>query len=433
MRTSAHIFLLAVLILTLAIPPNARAKLLVTRDVLAEYVEDRLSRLEGREKLDREEAAELNFIRENRHNLHKLADFYGMRIKEKIPQRISAVERPSAREIQGKPAEEIPPSPPITPDTVELERETGLIEATPAKTSEPEEKSVSFMPDEEMAEGKRAGKGEPEKVEEKIATEDVIADERAISPLETSSPSVESQTAVTAQKSVPQPYQLTHADDLKHTVAPNKISAPGRIHQINQTNQINETNEIDQTNQINGINEIHQTNQINETNEIDQTNQINETNEIHQTNQINQTNEINQISQINQIAHHKPASLVATDEEVRQFLATYVERYTQKDRDGLLSLFSPKAIQNQRNGFDEIKEMYSDFFNKSHELRYRIADATIDIYQNAVEVTARYEVDQILKKKGNKKLWTGHIRWILVREDGKLRIRFIDFRPQESP
>jgi hypothetical protein len=418
MRTSAQIFLLAVLILTLAIPPNARAKLLVTRDVLAEYVEDRLSRLEGREKLDREEAAELNFIRENKHNLHKLADFYGMRIKEKIPQWISARERPSAREIQGKPAEEIPPSPPITPDTVELERETGLIEATPAKTSEPEEKSVSFMPDEEMAEGKRAEKGEPEKVEGKIAKKDVIADERAISPLETSSPPVESQTAVTAQKSVPQPYQLTHADDLKHTVAPNKISAP------NQINQINEINEIDQTNQINGINEIHQTNQINQTNGTNEINEIDETNE---TDQIDETN------QINQIAHHKPASLVATDEEVRQFLATYVERYTQKDRDSLLSLFSPKAIQNQRNGFDEIKEMYSDFFNKSHELRYRIADATIDIYQNAVEVTARYEVDQISKKKGNKKLWTGHIRWILVREDGKLRIRFIDFRPQESP
>ncbi len=60
-------------------------------------------------------------------------------------------------------------------------------------------------------------------------------------------------------------------------------------------------------------------------------------------------------------------------------------------------------------------------------------DTKIQIYQNAVEVWARYEIDQTLEKGGKKRVWTGEIRWILLRENGDLRIRFLDFRPQESP
>jgi len=141
---------------------------------------------------------------------------------------------------------------------------------------------------------------------------------------------------------------------------------------------------------------------------------------------------VRQPNQLSRIVQSKPPSLIATDEEVRQFFAGYAERYTQKDIDGFLSLFSPNAVQNQRDRFDEIKRIYSDFFDKSRELQYHIEDTKIEIYQNVVEVRGRYKVVQIGRKGGKKKVWRGDIHWVLVREDGALRIRFLDFRPQRS-
>jgi len=57
----------------------------------------------------------------------------------------------------------------------------------------------------------------------------------------------------------------------------------------------------------------------------------------------------------------------------------------------------------------------------------------IEIFQNAVEVWGRYEIDQRVKEGGEKKVWRGDIRWVLVKEDGALKIRFLDYKPQESP
>jgi curved DNA-binding protein CbpA len=129
-----------------------------------------------------------------------------------------------------------------------------------------------------------------------------------------------------------------------------------------------------------------------------------------------------------QIAQGKPASLIATEEEVRQFFALYLDRYTKKDIDGFHSLFSSKAIQNRKDGSDEIRKIYSQFFDQSQELRYHMEDTRIEIYQNAVCVKARYIVDQRLKKGGGKKVGRGNIRWILVREKGVLRIRYLDYK-----
>ncbi len=142
----------------------------------------------------------------------------------------------------------------------------------------------------------------------------------------------------------------------------------------------------------------------------------------------------NQISEPPEKTMHK--KFIATEEEVRQFFTDYIERYTKKDLDGFLSLFSPKAVQNQRDRFDEIKNIYSDFFNKSHELRYHIEDMMIRIYQNTLYVIAYYEVRQILKKEGKSGTWRGDIRWVLVRENGALKIRYLDYRHykhQKSP
>jgi hypothetical protein len=120
--------------------------------------------------------------------------------------------------------------------------------------------------------------------------------------------------------------------------------------------------------------------------------------------------------------------LIATEQEVNQFLRTYIERYTAKDLDGFLWLFSLKAIQNQKDRLPSIRELYSHFFDQTQAFDCRIEDRKIEIYENAAEVRARYEIEQIVKKGEGKKVWRGRIKWVLIREDGILKIVSLDYQ-----
>jgi len=120
-------------------------------------------------------------------------------------------------------------------------------------------------------------------------------------------------------------------------------------------------------------------------------------------------------------------------EEVKQFFSNYIDRYNRKDINGFLSFFSTKALQNQKEGFERIRKVYSDFFDQSQEVQYHMEDTKIEIYQNGVEVRARYKLDQLLKKGGERKSWRGNIRWTLTKENGGLKILSLDYQPQKSP
>jgi hypothetical protein len=124
--------------------------------------------------------------------------------------------------------------------------------------------------------------------------------------------------------------------------------------------------------------------------------------------------------------------LIATEQEVDQFLKNYIERYTGKNIDEFLWLFSLKAVQNQKDRLPGIREIYSNFFDQTQTLDCRIEDRKVEIYENAVEVKGRYEIEQIVKKGGVKKVWRGRIRWVLVREDGILKIISLDYRHERA-
>ena len=124
---------------------------------------------------------------------------------------------------------------------------------------------------------------------------------------------------------------------------------------------------------------------------------------------------------------------LANEEEVKQFFSSYIDQYHRKDIDGFLSFFSSQAVQNQKDGLKEIRSIYTKFFDQSQELRYRVEGMKVEIYENAVEVKARFRVDQTLKKRGEKKVWTGTIRWVLVKEDGALKIISLNYQNQKSP
>jgi ketosteroid isomerase-like protein len=128
-----------------------------------------------------------------------------------------------------------------------------------------------------------------------------------------------------------------------------------------------------------------------------------------------------------------PSPSFAKEEEVKQFFSNYIDRYNRKDINGFLSFFSTKVIQNQKEGFERIRKVYSDFFDQSQEVQYHMEDTKIEIYQNGVEVRARYKLDQLLKKGGERKSWRGNIRWTLTKENGGLKILSLDYQPQKSP
>ena len=125
--------------------------------------------------------------------------------------------------------------------------------------------------------------------------------------------------------------------------------------------------------------------------------------------------------------------LVSDEEEVEHFFSNYVDRYNRKDIDGFLSFFSPNAVQNQKDGFEKVRSLYTKFFDESRALRYEIEDKKTEIYQNRVEVKARFRVEQTLKKGRKEVVWTGNIRWVLSREDGDLKIVSLDYQNEKSP
>lgn len=126
-------------------------------------------------------------------------------------------------------------------------------------------------------------------------------------------------------------------------------------------------------------------------------------------------------------------TLIAGEEEVRQFFSNYINQYDHKNIDGFLSLFSPRAIQNQISGLGEIRKIYSAFFNQSEELRYHLEWMNTQIQADRVEVEARYRVKQVLKKGGEEKIYRGKARWVLIKEDGKLKVITLNYQHEKSP
>ena len=125
--------------------------------------------------------------------------------------------------------------------------------------------------------------------------------------------------------------------------------------------------------------------------------------------------------------------LLAKEEEVQQFFSDYIDRYHRKDVSGFLSFFSPRAIQNQKEGLEGIRSIYTKFFDESRRLRYQVEEMRTEIYQNRIEVKARFRVDQTLKKAEQEKVWNGNIRWVLGRENGVLKILSLDYQNEKSP
>jgi hypothetical protein len=56
----------------------------------------------------------------------------------------------------------------------------------------------------------------------------------------------------------------------------------------------------------------------------------------------------------------------------------------------------------------------------------------MEIYENAVEVKAHYEIEQVMKRGGQIKTWKGQARWVLIKEGEAFKILSINYRNEKT-
>jgi hypothetical protein len=116
-----------------------------------------------------------------------------------------------------------------------------------------------------------------------------------------------------------------------------------------------------------------------------------------------------------------------TEVEARRFLGEYVTQYMKMDINAFMAFFSKDAIENRMITYPDINELYRRTFENSDSLQYNLEIDSVQINKESATVTGRYEVRQSLKGKTFGKVYVGNIQWDLIRENGSLKIREINY------
>jgi hypothetical protein len=117
-------------------------------------------------------------------------------------------------------------------------------------------------------------------------------------------------------------------------------------------------------------------------------------------------------------------------EEVHRLMDEYKDRYMEMDLDAFMNLFSKGAVENQMHPYADIREAYRKTFSNSNSIQYNLEISSIQTYEKSASVSGRYELIQSLKgARGARRNRTfrGNIQWDLVREDGLLKIKEINY------
>jgi len=115
-----------------------------------------------------------------------------------------------------------------------------------------------------------------------------------------------------------------------------------------------------------------------------------------------------------------------TMEEARQFIREYTARFMKLDLDPFMELFSKKAVENRMLPYADIREAYRKTIEGSRSIVYNLDIDSIQTFARSVLVTGRYKIIQAFKKGGETVL-SGDIQWDLIREDGSLKIREVNY------
>jgi hypothetical protein len=96
------------------------------------------------------------------------------------------------------------------------------------------------------------------------------------------------------------------------------------------------------------------------------------------------------------------------------------------DLDPFMELFSKKAVENRVLPYADIREAYRKTIAGSRSILYNFRIYTIQTYLQSALVRGHYEIVQTFKGGGGT-AFKGDIQWDLIRENGVLRIREINY------
>jgi hypothetical protein len=116
-----------------------------------------------------------------------------------------------------------------------------------------------------------------------------------------------------------------------------------------------------------------------------------------------------------------------TEVEARRFLDEYINQYMEMDINAFMAFFSKEAIENRMITYLDIYQLYRRTFENSDSLRYDLKIYFVQINRDSAKVAGRYEVTQSIKGRSIKKVYMGNIQWDLIREDGFLKIKELNY------
>jgi hypothetical protein len=120
------------------------------------------------------------------------------------------------------------------------------------------------------------------------------------------------------------------------------------------------------------------------------------------------------------------ASGPVNEQEVRLFIDEYVKRFARMDLEPYMALFSLRAVENRALPYADIREAYRKTIQISHSIQYEADILTIQPHLEGTLVSGRYRLTQAFKGRGVRRI-EGNIQWLLIREDGTLKIREINY------
>jgi hypothetical protein len=129
-------------------------------------------------------------------------------------------------------------------------------------------------------------------------------------------------------------------------------------------------------------------------------------------------------TQASSLAESPPA---VKEEEVRQFIDEYKDRFVKMEIDDFMALFLRDATENRMLPYTDIEEAYRRTASISQSLSYQVEIYSIQTYSQSAFVSGRYEIIQTFKGIWRRRAFHGDIQWALVRKNGSLRVREINY------
>lgn len=116
-----------------------------------------------------------------------------------------------------------------------------------------------------------------------------------------------------------------------------------------------------------------------------------------------------------------------TEEEARQFIDEYAARFMKLDLDAFMALFSKEATENRMLPYADIQEAYRRTIAQSQSIQYQVKIYTQGPFMRGTLVSGWYKIVQVLKGEARSRVFQGNIQWILIRENGLLKVREVNY------